>query len=298
LSVISGVASRVQNTARTKTTEEIRMNTNTPRSLRTAILACICTTASSATLAAEKSADDWQYGVAIYGFFPEITGDARFPAGNGQTIDVSADDLIDHLKLATMFSLSAQKGRWGAFTDVIYLDVGDSISHSTAIGAGRMPLPPGITADGSLDIKGWVWTLAGSYRAFESRDAIVDVFGGARLLDMKGELDWSFSAPFPPFEGPFQSGDADIERHSWDGIVGAKGRVRFGRDGRWFVPWYADAGTGNSDFTYQVSTGLGYSADWGDLFLTWRYLRYDFGSERKFENLDFNGPAVGVAFHF
>ena len=274
------------------------MKTNTHHRLRTAILACVCITASSPAFAAGKSADDWQYGVAIYGFFPEIAGDARFPAGNGQTIDVTADDLLDHLKFTTMFSLSAQKGRWGAFTDVIYLDVGQSISSSTAIGAGRMPLPPGITANGDFDLKGWIWTLAGNYRAIESHDAIVDVFGGARLLDIRSELSWSFSAPFPPFDGPFQSSNAEVERHSWDGIVGAKGRINFGRDGRWFVPWYADAGTGNSDFTWQVSTGIGYSADWGDVFATWRYLRYDFGNDRKFENLDFNGPAVGVAFHF
>jgi hypothetical protein len=275
-------------------TKHARFERNTLSAL---IASAACFAAGTAS-AAEKSADDWQYGVAIYGFFPDIGGDARFPAGNGATLDVSAHDLIDHTKLATMFALSAQKERWGVFTDVIYLDVGDSISRSNAIGAGRMPLPPGITADGSLDIKGWVWTLAGNYRAIDSRDAIVDVFGGARLLDVKGELSWSFSAPFPPFEGPFQAGDAEVERHSWDGIVGAKGRLRFGRDGRWFVPWYADAGTGNSDFTWQASTGIGYAADWGDVFATWRYLRYDFGGDRKFENLDFNGPAVGVAFRF
>jgi hypothetical protein len=197
-----------------------------------------------------------------------------------------------------MGSFAAQKDRFGFFTDVIYLDVGDSIAGSRSIGAGSVPLPPDVTTDGSFDIKGWVWTLAASYRAMSTPDATVDVFTGARLLDVEGALSWRFSEPFGPFAGPFQAGSSEVERHSWDGIVGAKGRVNFGRGSRWFVPYYADIGTGNADLTWQASTGIGYAADWGDVFATWRYLRYDFGDDRTFEDLDFNGPAVGVAFHF
>ena len=264
---------------------------------RIATLAAACFACSTA-IAAEKSADDWQYTVAIYAFFPHIGADAAFPAGNGATIDVSAGDLLDHLKFGGMFSAAAQKGSWGMFTDIVYLDVGDSISNSRAIGAGSMPLPPGITADGNFDLKGVAWTLAGNYRAVSTPDAMVDVFAGARLLDIKTGLSWAFNQPFGPFAGPFQSGDVEVERHAWDGIVGAKGRLNFGRDGRWFVPWYADVGTGNSDLTWQASTGIGYAADWGDVFATYRYLHYDFSGNRKLENLEFDGPAVGVAFHF
>jgi hypothetical protein len=299
------MASRVQKSARTKSIRgEPQMKAKLRRATRRLAIAvhaaAACTLLSNTAAGAEKSADDWQYGLAIYGYFPDIGGEARFAAGNGASLDVSAHDLIDHLKFATMFSFAAQKQQWGFFTDVIYLDVGDSVSNSRAIGAASVPLPPGVTADGSLDLKGWVWTLAGNYRAIATPEtnSFVDVFGGARLLDMKSELSWSFSQEFGPFTGPFRAGDADADRHSWDGIVGAKGRAGFGDRGRWFVPWYVDVGTGNADLTYQLSTGIGYSADWGDVFATWRYLRYDFSGNRKLENLDFNGPAVGVAFHF
>jgi len=261
-------------------------------------LAAACLLSSGLANAAEKSADDWQYGIAIYGFLPSIGGTTRFPAGNSGEIDVSADDLISNTKFASMGSFAAQKGNWGVFTDLIYLNVGDSISNSRSIAAGSMPLPPGITANASLDIKGWAWTLAGSYRAISTPEATVDVFAGARLLDVQGDLDWEFSAEFGPFTGPFRAGSAEAERHSWDGIVGTKGRVNFGSGGRWFVPYYVDVGTGNSDLTYQASVGVGYSASWGDVFATWRYLRYEFSGNRNIEDLDFNGPAVGVAFHF
>jgi len=263
-----------------------------------AALAAACAISYGIAHADEKSADDWQYTAAIYGFFPNIGGTTRFPAGNGGEIDVGADDLISNLKLATMGSFAAQKGNWGFFTDLIYLNVGDSISNSRSIAAGGVPLPPGITADASLDIKGWVWTLAGNYRAISTPKATVDVFAGARLLDAKGELDYAFSAEFGPFVGPARAGSAEAERHSWDGIVGTKGRVNFGPGGTWFVPYYLYVGAGNSDLTYQASVGIGYSASWGDVFATWRYLRYEFSGNRNIEELDFNGPAVGVAFHF
>jgi hypothetical protein len=30
----------------------------------------------------------------------------------------------------------------------------------------------------------------------------------------------------------------------------------------------------------------------------WRYLDYDFGSDKKVESINFNGPAIGVAFRW
>jgi hypothetical protein len=41
--------------------------------------------------------------------------------------------------------------------------------------------------------------------------------------------------------------------------VGVKGRYTFGDDGKWFVPFYLDVGTGQSQLTWQISSGLGYS---------------------------------------
>ena len=42
--------------------------------------------------------------------------------------------------------------------------------------------------------------------------------------------------------------------------------------------------------------GLGYAAKWGDVFVTWRRLDYDFGDDRQLADLDFSGPTLGVAF--
>ncbi len=78
-----------------------------------------------------------------------------------------------------MGSLEAQKGRWGAFTDILYVDLGNSKSGTRDIAVGGGRLPVGVTADAQLDLKGTVWTLAGNYRALSTPDSTLDVFAGA-----------------------------------------------------------------------------------------------------------------------
>jgi hypothetical protein len=247
---------------------------------------------------AQPSGDDWEFSANVYGFFPEINGKLRVATPAGGDVDVDADDLIENLKFAAMGGFEAQKGRWGVFTDLIYMDVGDSISDSTAVGQGTIPLPPGVTADASLDVEATAFTIAANYRAISTPANTFDVFGGARLLDATVELEWQFNTPLGPLPPPQGQGEGEASRDGWDGILGIKGRHRFGTRHQWFVPYYIDAGTGESDLTWQAATGIGYSAQWGDTFLVWRHLAYEFGDGRQIDDLQFSGPALGVAFHW
>jgi hypothetical protein len=277
------------------------MKSHTARSSRYALCAAqLCgACALLPNLAAAHSADDdWGFRASIYGFFPDIGGSTRFPAPGGGDIDIEADDLVRNTEFAFMGSFEAQKGRWGAFTDFIYMDVGDSVSDASSLAQGSAPLPPGLTADAALDIEAEVWTLAVNYRAFSSPEATADVFTGARLLSAKSELKWEFNADFGPFSGPARSGAVEAERDSWDGVVGVKGQLRFGSHDQWFIPYYADVGAGDSDLTWQAVTGFGYATRSVEIFATWRYLDYDFGPDAKIADLDFSGPAVGAAFRW
>ena len=102
--------------------------------------------------AAQAADDDWQFRASLYGYIPNIGGETNFPAG-GSEIDISAEDLIDNAKLVGMASFEAQRERWGTFVDVIYMDIGNSVSDSTSLGAGAVALPPSVPADASLNIK-------------------------------------------------------------------------------------------------------------------------------------------------
>lgn len=245
-----------------------------------------------------QTADQWRFDAVIYGYFPDIGGQSAFPPRQGGTsIDVDSSKIIDALKFAFMGTFEARKGRWGFLTDILYMDLGGSKSQTRDITIGHVTLPDGITANANLDIKGTVWEIAGTYRLAAERGTTLDLVAGARMLEYKQTLGWEFSADLGPNQ-PSRTGSSDLKATNWDGIVGVKGRLAFGANGEWFVPYYADIGTGESDLTWQAIAGLGYAFRWGDLFAGWRYLDYDLKSGSKIEDATFNGPLVGVAFHW
>ena len=250
------------------------------------------------TAASAQTSDQWQYGAIIYGWLPSIGGKTTFPAGTGSDIHISDQDILDHLKFTFMGSFEARKGEWGLFTDIIYLSVGGSKSQTRDVNVGGVPLPGGITADLNLNLKSTIWTIAGEYRAATTPTASVDVLAGARLADVKQSLGWTFSADLPIDHNPGRTGSKDLDVSKWDAIVGAKGRIAISDDRQWFVPWYADIGTGQTDLTWQAIGGIGYSFSWGEVIGAWRYMDYKFKSGSPIEKLNFNGPAIGVAFHW
>lgn len=248
--------------------------------------------------AAAQTSDKWEYGLSLYAYIPEITGTSRFPdSGSTPSITLKMDDLLD-LNFAFMASFEARKGRWGAFTDFMYLDVGDSKSDARDFAIGSGPIPGTASADVNYDLKGLIWTIAGEYNLVSNPGATADVFVGARLADLEQDVRWTLTGELGGYPLPGRSGSSNVSRSNWDGIIGVKGRVRFGTEHRWFVPYYLDVGTGDSDLTWQAMTGLGYSWGWGDIVASWRYLDYDMGEGRPFEDITFNGPAVSVMFRW
>ena len=245
--------------------------------------------------AAAQVADEWKFQAIIYGYLPDIRGQSAFASQLGRDgITIDAHTIIDNLKFTFMGTFEAQKGRWGVLTDILYMDIGDSKSQTRNLTIGGVQLPPGVTANLDLDIKSTIWTLAGTYQVSADPTAPFGVLAGARMLDMKQTLGWEFSAELGPLQ-PSRSGNNEIKATNWDAIIGVKGRIAFGPNREWFVPYYFDVGTGDSDLTWQAIAGLGYSFRWGDVIAGWRYLDYEFKSSSKFDNMNLSGPIVGVA---
>ena len=248
--------------------------------------------------ATAQSSDEWRFHALLYGYFPEISGKSTFASETGRDgITVSANKIIENLKFTFMGTFEAQRGRWGFFTDVVYMNVGNSKSNTRDLSVGRVELPVGVTADLDLDIKSVVWELAGSYRVSTDPSAPFDILAGARMLSLKQTIGWEFSADLGSNQ-PSRSGSKEIKGDNWDGIIGVKGRLAFGSNREWFIPYYADIGTGDSDLTWQAVAGLGYAFHWGDIIAGWRYLDYQFKSSSRIDNMSLSGPMVGVAFHW
>jgi hypothetical protein len=244
-------------------------------------------------------AGKWQFGASVYVFLPTISGAMTFPTGAAAPgISVDADTILGNLKFAFMGTLDAHNGRWGMFTDVIYLDVGGSESQTRSFALGSLGVPAGVNANLDLDLKGTIWTIAGEYRIASDQALKVDALAGARYFGVKPRLSWSISGDVAGFPTAGRSGSKEIDEKNWDGIVGVKGLYRFGANREWNIPFYADVGAGDSDLTWQAAAGLGYSFSWGDLVAMWRYLDYRFKSGDPVGDMNFNGPMVGAMFRW
>ena len=243
---------------------------------------------------AEAANDKWQWELGVYAWFPAIGGTTSFPSGASASIDVSAGDVLDALKMTFMGQIEARKGQWGVWSDLVYADLGGSQSGSRDFTVGGRPVSA--TANLSLDLKSTVWTLAGIYNLSSTPENTTDLLFGARMLNLKETLDWSLSSSIP--ELPTRSGEARVDGTNWDAIVGLKGRYYFGGERKWFLPYYVDVGGGQSKLTWQVNAGVGYTFDWGSVFATWRYLDYDFKSGDALQSMSMSGALVGMAFQF
>lgn len=268
-------------------------------SMRLSITLCVAGIAgmAAAPVPAEEISNDWHFGATIYGWLPDIGGHTEFAFGGGGTINVDVSTILDHLKMTGQGSFEMHKGHWGAFTDIVYLNVGEANSQTRHLSIGNVELPGTVTAATDFGLESTIWTVAATYRVTATASSNFDILAGARLAHMKQSLDWTFTGDFGPVPPPPLTGSHSDSVDQWDGIVGGKGRFTFGPGGRWAVPYHFDIGAGDSDLTWQGELGLTYSFGWGDLGVAWRYLDYDLKSG-PVKDMNFNGPAVGVAFRW
>jgi hypothetical protein len=246
---------------------------------------------------AQAPADKWEFRATGYVYIPRLGGATSFPTPNGSDISVDAGTLISSLKFAVMGVFEARKDRLGVITDIMYFSVGQSKAGTRQLQIPGVPIPPAVTADLELDIKTVVWTLEGAYRAYSNEKMIFDVVGGTRFFHTKGTLDWTFSTDFGPFTGPLRQGTSEASIDNWDGIGGFRSRISLDQARKWFILLYADAGAGQSDFTWQVVAGVGHSLKKADVILAYRYLAYDL-KDRRIARLNFNGILAGATFRF
>jgi hypothetical protein len=266
--------------------------------LRTSLLLGAALASMAAPVLAQEKAPDWHFAATIYGWFPDIGGQTKFPAGGGGTIDVDISTILDHLKMTGQGSFEAHKGRWGGFADIVYLDVGAGKSATRNLEIGGIPLPAAVNAATDFDLKTLFVTLAGSYQVVDASDASLDLLLGVRLASLEQTLDWEFTGNFGQVTPPPLTGTRGTSIDQWDAIVGLRGRSQFGADRKWALTYVFDVGTGDSDLTWQAVMGVTYAFGWGDLGAAWRHLEYKVDSNGPITDINFSGPALGATFRW
>ena len=225
--------------------------------------------------------DQWEFDGAIYLWGASIGG----KTGSGSDIDVSFDDLLSNFELGFMGAVGARKGKWSLMLDAIYMDVKDSGSVTVPVDGLLLGI------NGSLELTAWIVTPSVGYNLLQTERVRFDVLAGARYLYLKSDVKANFSAPLPPIQLRDTVSDS-----IWDGIIGVKGHINLSKN--WYLPYYADIGTGNSNMTWQVFGGVGYRFKRLDLVAAYRYMDYNFDDSYVFEDLNLHGPFLGVKFKF
>ncbi|MGA7276436.1 MAG: hypothetical protein WBW79_00720, partial [Desulfocapsaceae bacterium] len=105
-------------------------------------------------------------------------------------------------------------------------------------------------------------------------------------------LDVTVNRAFDGYSVAQNSDSADL----LDGIVGIRGNVKLSDN--WYLPYYADIGTGGSEFSYQLFAAIGYRFSWGDIRLGYRHLQFEMDDDEIMQDLQISGPVLGVGFRF
>lgn len=269
--------------------ENIMMNMN--RTFSSLLL--LITALTPVTVVAAGEGDQWEYDATIYLWGAGI--DATTPTGGD--IDISFSDILDDLDMGLMAGFGARKGKLSLLADVIYLDISqsDGGKESIPLLGGAIEVTKTVNTD--VKLKSWITTFAAGYNVVDNEKVAMDLVGGARYLwlDAEVKLDLGVKGSGGRLNTSRKPKDSDSD-HVWDGIVGVKGKINLSSN--WYLPYYADIGTGGSKSTWQALAGVGYNFKWGDVLLAYRYLDYDFDSDFMLDDMKISGPALGARFRF
>ena len=258
------------------------MQTLAPAPLRLmAAWLMLCISMSSTAVATES---DWGADLEIYGWLPiiEVENEA------GHKSKITRDDLLDNIDLFGFSFVRFHMGKWSLSSDFIYYKIS---KQEDAPLFGRIPDLAELDKAG---MQAWVIRPAIGYEIHRSDKQLVELYGGARYLWIEADLEFDLSPTLPGL--PSESRKDSPSFSNWDGIVGVRGK--YDVTDRWFVPYSVNAGTGESDFTWDALAAVGYRFRDFNAVAGWRYLYYDIGSDTLIKELSVNGPFAGVVFHW
>ena len=224
-----------------------------------------------------QAADDWEFAAEVYGWLPNID----IKEEGGQSSEITLDDILDNLDFTAMIAVQARKGKWSFSNDLVYLDLTNKPNDQ---------ISPRLTLK-KLELQAWIVSPTVGYAVFKNESSSIDLYAGARYLDL--EVNTTLELRLPG-NLPERRDGTDTSDSNWDAIVGVRGNHRL--SDKWHLPFSIDAGTGQSDSTFQANAALAYQFESLDAVIGWRYLTWDIGGE--IDELTVNGPYVGVIARF
>lgn len=257
------------------------------------VVACLVAgPADAADIAPEPAPGDWRFTLAPYAWATGINGDAGFFGREPVEIDMSFSDVLEKLDFAAMGVAEAHNGTWGLLADVDYANLSADGAVSRAVSAD-----PPITAElkGSLEIREFMATVMGQWRALDQGSITLDLMGGARYW----HVDTDFSLRLKANGEKLKSGSGSDGAAWIDPMIGAKARIDTGTP-FYVTSWGMAGGFGaGSDFSWDVMGGLGYQ--WTEHFSTmlgYRAVGVDYEEDGFVYDVIQSGAVIGGVVSF
>jgi hypothetical protein len=292
------------------------LSLNTGRRTPAALLAAALVFAALALLAAPRGASaqifaqpeggHWAVAVALNAWVPTVNGDLLYdlPEGEGGrdfNVKIGPNDYLTHLNFALPVSIDLRNDRWSVLTDVTYVNLGQDSNVTAVRPAGGLPIEVSANLSTNTDLKGLLWTEAFGWTiAGHPSGSFADLMIGVRYFGLKSETKWHLSGAVD-IPGSDQvilprDGKSSHDKSLWDGIFGIRGKARLGE--HWSIPFYADAGLGNSKFTWQGSAGIDWAPGKLEFALCYRQMSWEQKEDKFVQGLRLGGPQLSIGYRF
>ena len=220
----------------------------------------------------------WEFSVApLYLWMVSMSGSQGVGPVNTPINLNFKDDVLENLDAIFTIHFEAKKGKWVPFADYMVATL-----KPTAETLRGVPL--------DVELRNDIAELGVAYE-LGSGETSYQVLGGVRWTN--SETDVSFSG------GPQL---ISVKEDWYDGFIGGRVIQPFAK--RWRFSGRGDIGAGGSDFVYNVMLLFNYRfKKWGSAFGGYRWLGYDYdngkgGLDRFVYKIQWQGPALGLNFHF
>ena len=268
-----------------------------------AVLKCLSITQAHAqSNPMPEVSQSWRFSVSPYIWAVGVNGTVNTNDGISKTTSLSPSNVISDIRGGLMITGEAHQGNWGIGLDFLNANLGGQPGKTAT---GTMPNGVIVNADLSTkaNLKDTAITAVGMYTFLNMPSIYMDGVVGARYisstvtinanLNLTGTLNGQYVGSKNIISNP------SMTTNTTDPIIGLKGRYRIA-DSAWYLPYYADIGSGGgtNNMTWQAMLGIGRAYGWGDLTLGYRALYYDMKSSGSLQKVTFQGLNLGATFHF
>ena len=229
--------------------------------------------------------NEWRSSITPYVWAPGLMATVNNNNGPASTSDFSMGQVLSNLKSGIMGASEIHKGNWGIMTDMFFATLQNKGAFNATDSTGSARI-----AD-KLTLQATVLTGSALYTVVGTKDLNMDVLLGVRAAFATASINLNDRA---------ESVNAATTFNTIAPIAGFKGRYRLA-ESTWYVPFYADAGSGGgtTSLTWQAMLGVGKAITNSiDASLVYRALYADLHGHGSVMKANLKGPQLNVTFSF